>query len=113
MPAGQRALEDEAIQEKAEDLYRLLQQAGIEVLYDDRPGVICLSYSWMSDALKMLPLPVDQRVCAVNQLHSGTTFDLFWRLSSAWSRNTRAISVSMMRSAYRDRPIALTKRYRT
>ena len=24
---------------------------------DDRPGVICLSYSWMSDALKMLPLP--------------------------------------------------------
>ena len=31
-------------------------------LGDDRPGVICLSYSWMSDALKMLPLPVDQRV---------------------------------------------------
>src|SRR5437762_3213996 len=29
---------------------------------DDRPGVICLSYSWMSDALKMLPLPVDTRV---------------------------------------------------
>ena len=29
---------------------------------DDRPGVICLSYSWMSDALKMLPLPVDKRV---------------------------------------------------
>jgi len=27
-----------------------------------RPGVICLSYSWMSDALKMLPLPVDKRV---------------------------------------------------
>jgi tryptophan 2-monooxygenase len=27
-----------------------------------RPGVICLSYSWMSDALKMLPLPVDRRV---------------------------------------------------
>ena len=25
----------------------------------DRPGVICLSYSWMSDALKMLPLPVE------------------------------------------------------
>ena len=23
---------------------------------DDRPGVICLSYSWMSDAMKMLPL---------------------------------------------------------
>lgn len=31
-------------------------------LGDDRPGVICLSYSWMSDALKMLPLPVDKRV---------------------------------------------------
>ncbi|WP_346622719.1 NAD(P)/FAD-dependent oxidoreductase [Blastococcus montanus] len=29
---------------------------------DDRPGVICLTYSWMSDALKMLPYPVDQRV---------------------------------------------------
>ncbi|MEK0084266.1 flavin monoamine oxidase family protein [Benzoatithermus flavus] len=29
---------------------------------DDRPGVICLSYSWMGDALKLLPLPVDQRV---------------------------------------------------
>jgi len=29
---------------------------------DDRPGVICLTYSWMSDAMKMLPLPVDKRV---------------------------------------------------
>ncbi|CAN5322702.1 NAD(P)/FAD-dependent oxidoreductase [soil metagenome] len=29
---------------------------------DDRPGVICLSYSWMSDAMKMLPLDVDKRV---------------------------------------------------
>jgi lysine 2-monooxygenase len=29
---------------------------------DDRPGVICLSYSWMSDALKMLPHTLDQRV---------------------------------------------------
>ncbi|WP_272896821.1 flavin monoamine oxidase family protein [Nesterenkonia sp. PF2B19] len=28
----------------------------------DRPGVICLSYSWMSDALKMLPHPVQRRV---------------------------------------------------
>jgi tryptophan 2-monooxygenase len=28
----------------------------------DRPGVMCLTYSWMSDALKMLPLPVEQRV---------------------------------------------------
>ena len=27
-----------------------------------RPSVICLSYSWMGDALKLLPLPVDQRV---------------------------------------------------
>ena len=24
---------------------------------DDQPGVICLTYSWMSDALKMLPRP--------------------------------------------------------
>lgn len=31
-------------------------------LGDDKPGVICLSYAWMSDALKMLPLPVEQRV---------------------------------------------------
>ncbi|MDT9595357.1 NAD(P)/FAD-dependent oxidoreductase [Nocardioides zeae] len=28
----------------------------------DAPGVICLSYSWMSDALKMLPYDVDRRV---------------------------------------------------
>lgn len=28
----------------------------------DKPGVICLTYSWMSDALKMLPHPVDKRV---------------------------------------------------
>jgi tryptophan 2-monooxygenase len=31
-------------------------------LGDDRPGVICLSYAWMSDALKMLPQPVERRV---------------------------------------------------
>ena len=29
---------------------------------DDRPGVICLTYSWMSDALKMLPQPLERRV---------------------------------------------------
>lgn len=29
---------------------------------DDKPGVICLSYSWMSDALKMLPQPIEKRV---------------------------------------------------
>jgi monoamine oxidase len=29
---------------------------------DDKPGVICLSYSWMSDALKMLPHTLDERV---------------------------------------------------
>jgi lysine 2-monooxygenase len=29
---------------------------------DGQPGVICLTYSWMSDALKMLPEPVDRRV---------------------------------------------------
>ncbi len=28
----------------------------------DRPAVICLSYSWMSDALKVLPLPPERRV---------------------------------------------------
>lgn len=28
----------------------------------DAPAVICLTYSWMSDALKMLPLPVEKRV---------------------------------------------------
>jgi len=28
----------------------------------DRPAVICLSYAWMGDALKMLPQPVDKRV---------------------------------------------------
>lgn len=31
-------------------------------LGDDRPGVICLTYSWMSDALKMLPFTVERRV---------------------------------------------------
>jgi lysine 2-monooxygenase len=29
---------------------------------DDSPGVICLSYTWNDDALKWLPLPVDERV---------------------------------------------------
>ncbi|MBQ0804625.1 MAG: FAD-dependent oxidoreductase [Sulfitobacter sp.] len=28
----------------------------------DKPSVICLSYSWMTDALKMLPLPIEKRV---------------------------------------------------
>ncbi|HRO12754.1 NAD(P)/FAD-dependent oxidoreductase [Amaricoccus sp.] len=28
----------------------------------DRPGVICLSYSWMTDALKVLPLDAEKRV---------------------------------------------------
>ena len=34
-------------------------------LFDNGPGkpsVICLSYAWMTDALKVLPLPVEQRV---------------------------------------------------
>ncbi|KAF2168550.1 hypothetical protein M409DRAFT_53208 [Zasmidium cellare ATCC 36951] len=36
---------------------------------DDKPGVICLSYSWMSDALKMLPHSVEKRVqLALNAL---------------------------------------------
>jgi tryptophan 2-monooxygenase len=29
---------------------------------EGRPGVICLSYAWMSDAMKMLPHPVEKRV---------------------------------------------------
>jgi len=29
---------------------------------DDRPGVICLSYTWNDDAMKWLSLPVDERV---------------------------------------------------
>ncbi len=29
---------------------------------DDSPAVICLTYTWMADALKMLPLPVERRV---------------------------------------------------
>lgn len=29
---------------------------------DDQPGVMCLSYTWNADALKMLPLPVERRV---------------------------------------------------
>lgn len=28
----------------------------------DKPGVICLTYTWMTDALKMLPLPIERRV---------------------------------------------------
>ncbi|WP_349295529.1 NAD(P)/FAD-dependent oxidoreductase (plasmid) [Thioclava sp. 'Guangxiensis'] len=28
----------------------------------DKPAVICLSYSWMTDALKVLPLPAEKRV---------------------------------------------------
>ncbi len=28
----------------------------------EQPAVICLSYAWMTDALKMLPLPADKRV---------------------------------------------------
>jgi monoamine oxidase len=31
----------------------------------DKPATICLSYSWMSDALKMLPLSVDKRVSLI------------------------------------------------
>src|SRR5260370_16355091 len=29
---------------------------------DDQPGVICLTYSWMSDAMNMLPDPAHPRV---------------------------------------------------
>ena len=29
---------------------------------DDQPGVICLTYTWTADALKMLPLPIERRV---------------------------------------------------
>ncbi len=31
-------------------------------LGDDKPAVICLSYTWMGDAMKMLPLEPDKRV---------------------------------------------------
>ena len=31
-------------------------------LGDDKPGVVCLSYAWMGDAMKMLPLRVEKRV---------------------------------------------------
>ncbi|MBT9385373.1 FAD-dependent oxidoreductase [Pseudooceanicola sp. CBS1P-1] len=41
----------------------------------DRPAVICLSYSWMTDALKVLPLPVEKRVDlalrALGQIYPG------------------------------------------
>ncbi|WP_300342772.1 NAD(P)/FAD-dependent oxidoreductase [Nesterenkonia sp.] len=36
---------------------------------EDQPGVICLTYSWMSDALKMLPYPAEKRAeLALNAL---------------------------------------------
>ncbi len=36
---------------------------------EDSPAVICLTYTWMADALKMLPLPVERRVeLALNAL---------------------------------------------
>ncbi len=36
----------------------------------DKPGVICLSYTWMADALKMLPLPAEERTrLALDALH--------------------------------------------
>lgn len=36
---------------------------------DDAPAVICLTYTWMADALKMLPLPIERRVeLALNAL---------------------------------------------
>jgi lysine 2-monooxygenase len=40
-----------------------------------KPGVICLSYAWMGDALKMLPQPVEKRVqlalAALAQIYPG------------------------------------------
>ncbi|MFK7894176.1 MAG: flavin monoamine oxidase family protein [Granulosicoccus sp.] len=37
---------------------------------DNQPAVICLSYSWMADALKMLPLSTERRVeLALDALH--------------------------------------------
>ncbi len=37
---------------------------------DDLPAVICLTYTWMADALKMLPLPADKRAkLALDALH--------------------------------------------
>ena len=44
-----------------------------------RPGVICLSYSWMGDALKLLPLPVERRVKlmlgALKQIYPGVEIE--------------------------------------
>ncbi len=41
----------------------------------DKPGVICLSYSWMTDALKVLPLSAEKRVDlalkALGQIYPG------------------------------------------
>ncbi|KQT52677.1 amine oxidase [Aureimonas sp. Leaf454] len=48
---------------------------GLDEAGRPRPGVICLTYTWMSDALKMLPLPVDRRVdlalSALGQIYPG------------------------------------------
>ncbi|MEI4473316.1 flavin monoamine oxidase family protein [Frigidibacter sp. MR17.24] len=42
---------------------------------DDRPGVICLSYAWMTDALKVLPHSAEKRVAlalkALAQIYPG------------------------------------------
>ncbi|MHC5654871.1 flavin monoamine oxidase family protein [Stappia sp.] len=41
----------------------------------DKPAVICLSYAWMTDALKVLPLPAEKRVelalSALRQIYPG------------------------------------------
>jgi tryptophan 2-monooxygenase len=42
----------------------------------DQPGVICLSYSWMSDAMKVLPLSADQRVTLMLNALKGIYPDL-------------------------------------
>ena len=42
---------------------------------EERPGVICLSYTWMADAMKMLPLPAERRVelalAALDKIYPG------------------------------------------
>ena len=51
-------------------------------LFDNGPGkpaVICLSYAWMSDAMKVLPLPVSKRVelclSALAKIYPGLNFE--------------------------------------
>lgn len=45
---------------------------------DDRPGVICLSYTWSDDSLKLLPLSPDERLTlmlgSLEEIYPGVDF---------------------------------------